>query len=221
MNYSMRKYSGFLFQIPLILVLGSIFLTGCGNDEELGNLNMKRQINITRSGTPVPFKADKENQGKRCEAKLFDHSDFPEENTPEYRRCLYMQKDLNRAARDGNIAGINKVLEKGGNVNGGYYNEGDPLGVAITNERTEVVRLLVENGAEINVDYNFGSTPLKRAVYYNFPEIAKILLENGADPCSKKVDDIGQELTALDIAKERGHRELISILKAAGADDCP
>jgi hypothetical protein len=218
MNESLRVHYLQYFRI-VIVALACVFMTSCGNEADLENVSLQRR---PASGTPVPLKVDKENQGKRCEAKLFDHGNLPEENTPEYKRCLYLQKELNQAAWDGNVEAIRKGLERGANVNAGYYQQSGPLGMAIRKGRTEAVHLLIENGADVNAKYLWDETPLHRAVDYNFYDIARTLVEAGADPCSKGIDDGSlKRFTALDIAKEKGHKEMITLLKKAGADNCP
>ena len=222
MKYLLRISGESPFKAVVILALGWVFLTGCGNNAELGNPSLRPQANAGKSGTPIRLKADNENKGERCEAKLYEGDYDPEEDTPGYKRCSRLQKELNQAARAGDIDGIRKALEAGAHVRAGYYNEGGPLGVAITVGQVESVLLLIENGADVNVKYKWDQTPLHRAAYHNFVEIAKILIDNGADICSVLVDDkTEQKLTALDVAEKEGHRETSAMLTEAGAKKCP
>lgn len=86
------------------------------------------------------------------------------------------------AAKEGNIADINKLLEKGANINertGGY--EGTALMIAAEKGQTEAVKLLIEKGANVNEKDGSNVTPLMYAALYDHANIAKILIENGAD----------------------------------------
>lgn len=208
--------------LVLIVIVWSLFGTGCGNDTGFIERHEVGQTQVTQSRTPVPLKATNENKGKRCEdGKNFDLPE-PEEDTADYQRCKKLQKELNQAAWDGDIEGIQKALENGASVNAGYYQQGTPLGLAVTKGRAEIVRLLIENGAEVNVKYKWDETPLHYAVYRNYVEIAETLLQNGADVCAVALDDrTEQKLTALDIAEKEGRSEIIRLLRAAGADSCP
>ncbi|MBK9165756.1 MAG: ankyrin repeat domain-containing protein [Acidobacteria bacterium] len=176
----------------------------------------------------MQLKATKENGGKRCEAKRYDHGNLPEENTPEYKRCLNLQKQLGEAVRSGDNSDLAILLEAGANVNGAYYNEYVPLGVAVMAGRAEAVRFLIENGAEVNPKYKWDATPLHQAAIYNFVDIARILIENGANVCARMIDDVagrGSEelvlVTPLEVANAMGHREMTKLLHEAGSSGCP
>ncbi|EMO65136.1 ankyrin repeat protein [Leptospira borgpetersenii serovar Pomona str. 200901868] len=83
----------------------------------------------------------------------------------------------------------------------------------------KVVELLLEHGAKVNTPTvvikqippmsSGGDTPLHYAVLSGKLSTAKILLEHGAD---KTIKD-GDGKTPLDIAKKKGDKELIELLK--------
>jgi ankyrin repeat protein len=77
----------------------------------------------------------------------------------------------------------------------------------------EVVELLLQRGADVNAKTQSGWTALMSAALSGQTEITKILLDAGADPNAK---DVVKNETAADIAKEKGHAELVTLLKQRG-----
>ena len=73
------------------------------------------------------------------------------------------------------------------------------LRLAVCNNQTESVRLLLEAGANPNIQNTNGNTPLIRAVAQGYTEITKLLLEHGANPHIRNND----LMTAADHAKAR------------------
>jgi hypothetical protein len=78
-------------------------------------------------------------------------------------------------------------------------NHGDP----------EMVQVLLEAGADVNSPHN-----LVLAARYGYAAVVRMLLEHGAD--ISVTDGNGQ--TALELAKNRGHREVAHLLRQAEAD---
>lgn len=113
------------------------------------------------------------------------------------RLLLPARPDLTRLTRFGGV-GITPASEKG---------------------HVEIVRELLEH-TEINVNHtNFlGWTPLLEAIVLNDggkkqQEIVSLLLENGANP--QMTDKYGK--TPLELAEEKGYREIAQLLRDAGA----
>lgn len=79
----------------------------------------------------------------------------------------------------------------------------------------EKARLLLEHGADINaIDSEYSSTPLGYAARWGNKEIVTLLLERSADP-----DKAGAQWARPIVwAEKRGHAEIASELKLAGAD---
>ena len=84
---------------------------------------------------------------------------------------------------------------------------------AVTQNYTEVARVLVKSGANVNHRYEGGFTPLTHAAHAGNVELVKLLLENGADPSARTADG----KTPLIFAREKSHDEVISLLKKHGA----
>lgn len=90
--------------------------------------------------------------------------------------------DIWSIAKQGNIDGLQQLIEEGADVNGR-----DSLGVsslewAAMYGHPEAVALLVENGADVNARNRQGSTPLHAAACFGRTAAAEKLIELGADP---------------------------------------
>jgi len=90
---------------------------------------------------------------------------------------------------------------------------------------TEKVHALLAKGADVNARDNDGSTALMAAVTYGHIDIVHALLAKGADVNAK--DNAGDTAlmaakrggTALMAAKREGHKEIVRMLKEAGAKE--
>ncbi|HEY3983946.1 ankyrin repeat domain-containing protein [Cedecea sp.] len=113
------------------------------------------------------------------------------------RLLLAARPDLTRLTRFGGV-GITPASEKG---------------------HVEIVRELLEHtGINVNHTNFLGWTPLLEAIVLNDggkkqQEIVSLLLENGANP--HMTDKYGK--TPLELAEEKGYREIAQLLRDAGA----
>jgi ankyrin repeat protein len=77
-----------------------------------------------------------------------------------------------------------------------------------------IVKMLLKKGAHVNAKTKTGDTALMKVAMKNGgTEIARILLNNGADVNLK--NDEGW--TALMLASEKGHIEIVNLLRHHGA----
>ena len=94
---------------------------------------------------------------------------------------------------------------------------GTPLKAAVSEGRTEYVKLLLSApGIDVNKRGDKG-TPLYIAARFNEVEIVKLLLATPGIDINKHKDSFSAE-TPLGIATEEGNTEVIKLLKAAGAE---
>ncbi len=122
--------------------------------------------------------------------------------------------ELMRAALEGQTAWLKVLLEKAADVNE-TDNEGrTALMFAVTNMHRDSANVLLEHGADVNLKANDGCTALMLAASSGESDLARALLSKGAD-VTAKFRESGK--TALDLAKERGHTEIVELLQAAGA----
>ncbi len=148
---------------------------------------------------------------------------------------------LRRAARAGDIEEVRRQIAAGADVNA--RSGGDTaLGLALLNDKEEMVRFLVENGADPNdgeiqfmardgredqvkllldlgADPDAGAsvnglTPLMAASMKGHVAVMELLIQRGADVNIRAM--FGQ--TALHIAAEFGTPETVKVLLAHGAD---
>ncbi len=100
---------------------------------------------------------------------------------------------IHLAAEAGNLAAVQRMLERGDSPNASMDESGDtkPLHIAILTNRPDMVSLLLQHGADAearNWVYEPNSTPLTMAMALGRTEIMRALLAGGADPnaCNDK-----------------------------------
>lgn len=87
---------------------------------------------------------------------------------------------LHRAARVGDVNGINSCLSQGANVNSRDQNGWTPLHRAAFKGWTECVRVLLSGGADVDAADEAGYTPLHCSVEAGQAETAMLLVAEGA-----------------------------------------
>lgn len=120
--------------------------------------------------------------------------------------CRTYGSAIQAAAAEGRLELVEYLLEKDADVNarGGQYMH--PLIAATVRGREDVARALIKAGADVLADGGQYVSPLYQAVDFTDPELAHLLLEKGAW-LSKDYQEL------LDLAAERGNREIIRMLE--------
>ncbi|MBK8147633.1 MAG: ankyrin repeat domain-containing protein [Acidobacteria bacterium] len=140
--------------------------------------------------------------------------------TPKYLRCTDLHEKLDNAIIDGDLDRIKYLLSSGANVNGWYSHRFPPLYTAAMRGHKEIAEFLIENGARLDKGDSWGKTPLMAAVFYNHSEVVKLLIEKGADVCISSNGGTGEKQSALDVAVDKGYRDIETLLINAGATNC-
>lgn len=79
------------------------------------------------------------------------------------------------------------------------------------------IQFLVEHGADVNARFpKSRTTALMVASYQGHESTVRLLLRHGSDP-----NETIEGETALSCAKQKGHSEIVQLLKQAGAIDSP
>ena len=115
---------------------------------------------------------------------------------------------MNLAANEGHLGVVEKLLEKGADVNCASEYGITPLYIAAYNGDSEVVEKLLEKGAEVNKADKDGATLLYIAARYGHLEVVKTLLEKGADLNKKN----NNGYTPLHIAAQYNNSEVVEKL---------
>lgn len=127
-----------------------------------------------------------------------------------------LNKLLNKEIEDENIDEVERLIDKGADVNNRDYAEFTPLIDAVFKENNDLVEVLIKAGANVNsvVEDADKLTALHAAVERGISKTVRILIEAGADV--DQVDDNGS--TPLYKAALRGSIEKVNLLINADAD---
>jgi len=119
---------------------------------------------------------------------------------------------LHRAASDGSIAEMDRLVREGRDVSVFDGLSRGPLHYAVIGEHYKAVVWLLGQGADVNLHdaEHIGETPLSFAAQSEYPEMVELLLRSGADPdikgwmaqtarsrANKRKDPDGAQIAAL------------------------
>ena len=119
---------------------------------------------------------------------------------------------IHDVAWKGDLAGVQRELKKGADVNAKDYLGRIPLHHAARWGHKKVAELLISEGADVDAMDDDGWTPLHYAAVFGRKEIAELLIDNGADVNAKRSDGS----TSLDWAIGRKHSEVADLLRKHG-----
>ncbi|HBL98773.1 TPA: hypothetical protein DDZ86_03970 [Candidatus Dependentiae bacterium] len=89
-------------------------------------------------------------------------------------------ENLFNAIIDGEVGEVQKLIEKGTDVNAEHFNKDTPLHLAVRFSLMGVIKILIANGANINKQNAVGVTPLAEALVNKAFDIATFLVKQGA-----------------------------------------
>lgn len=122
---------------------------------------------------------------------------------------------LHKAAYNGDIELVNKILKSKVNPDERDSFGGTALHAAMFQKNTEIMTVLIDHGFDVNAQgLSNGYTPLHDAVWANNLEAVKILLKRGA-----KTDIRGKDgLTPYEKALKEDKKEIAEYFKSKGSD---
>ncbi|HWQ90360.1 MAG TPA: ankyrin repeat domain-containing protein [Clostridia bacterium] len=124
--------------------------------------------------------------------------------------------DVWRAAREGRLSDLQKLIASGANVNAKMSDRSTPLLLAASAGQTKVVKFLVLLKADVEAAERGGHTPFTAAVVNGHLEMADFLLRHGANPDHRTEAILN--MTALMHVAGQKLLKAVEFLLAAGAD---
>jgi len=119
--------------------------------------------------------------------------------------------DLIESVKLGELARARELLSKGAAVNASDRRGFTPLMWASASGHLELVRQLIEGGAAVDLLAHDGTTAMMLASANGFTEVVRALLLRGADVTAARGG-----VTARQLALERGHSDVVTLLDQAG-----
>lgn len=118
---------------------------------------------------------------------------------------------LHMAAFFGQLPLAEKLVDLGmsPDVRSGNMMENTPLHAAVAGRQTEMVRSLLQHGADANAVQGGGWRPLHGAAGNGDLTIVELLLAHGADKEARAANN----QSALDLALQKGHGEVVAVLE--------
>ena len=127
---------------------------------------------------------------------------------------------LHRAVGEGHEDIVQLLMERGANIEIRDGSGRTPMHWAAVSGSVVTARLLVEKDADVNVVTKSGSTPLHMAAEGGKLDFVEFLLEHEAN-IELREGVAGDGKTAYELAKEKKHKEIMQLLKPAGAGCLP
>ncbi len=121
---------------------------------------------------------------------------------------------LHEAAKEGDLAKVNRLIEGGADVNVRTGNGATPLHFAADRGHIDVVELLISKGADINAETKRGFTPLHWAAISGHEDVAELLISKGVDINAESLTGF----TPLHGAARSGNKDLVELLISNGAN---
>lgn len=146
---------------------------------------------------------------------------------------------LEVACEDGQLGAVRMLIEHRANKDGGLWqaafhghleivqllvgvygvNPNDGLTGASRGGELEIVNYLIEAGANVNRYDEVGDLPITVAAERGEADVVDALLGAGADPWKRVRDGFGVRQMAWDLAKQRGHVDVLEVLRAYWLSD--
>jgi len=130
---------------------------------------------------------------------------------------------LHEAAKEGDLAKVNRLIEGGADVNVRAENGATPLHFAADRGHRDVAELLISKGAKINAETETGYTPLHWAADRGHKDMAELLISKGANVNAKNnrgwtpLAYAGLPLSSVTPEIKKGRKDVIELLRRHGA----
>ncbi|MFV3410085.1 ankyrin repeat domain-containing protein [Bdellovibrio bacteriovorus] len=126
----------------------------------------------------------------------------------EYKKTMVVEPLIFEEARNGNCEALKQYLDFGGGVEIRNFKGHTLLMLAAYNNQEDAAEFLIERGADVNSTDDMGNSVLMGVCFKGHTRLAELLLSNGA----RLEDKNPHGMTALDLARVFGRKEVVSLL---------